>query len=117
SRWPIRRWRSLRHELVPAPLIRKVTARPAGDHPEMVEWDRPILHAAVALPEGRMLEIINLHLRAPLASPISGQRQAPLKWKSTAGWAEGFYLSNVKRAGQALEARLVVDSLFDEDPD
>jgi predicted extracellular nuclease len=33
------------------------------------------------------------------------------------GWAEGFFLAAVKRAGQALEARLLVDTLFDVDPE
>jgi predicted extracellular nuclease len=33
------------------------------------------------------------------------------------GWAEGFFLASIKRAGQALEARLLVDSIFDDDPD
>jgi len=32
------------------------------------------------------------------------------------GWAEGFFLAAVKRAGQALEARLLVDRLFDAEP-
>ncbi len=117
SRWPVRRWRSLRHALVPPPLIRPVTAAPKSDEPQPVEWDRPVLHAELSLPGGGRLHIINLHLRAPLASPIAGQRQAPLVWKSAAGWAEGFFLSNVKRAGQALEARLIVDQLLDDNPD
>ena len=33
------------------------------------------------------------------------------------GWAEGFFLAAVKRAGQALEVRLLVDRLFDADAD
>ena len=33
-----------------------------------------------------------------------------------AAWAEGFYVSSIKRNGQALEARVVVDELFDADP-
>ncbi len=33
-----------------------------------------------------------------------------------AGWAEGFFVAAVKRAGQALEVRLFVETLFDEDP-
>ena len=38
-------------------------------------------------------------------------------WKSASGWAEGFYLASQKRAGQALEVRLFIDRLFDDDPD
>jgi hypothetical protein len=60
--------------------------------------------------------VINLHLRAPLAAVVAGQKAAPFVWKSVAGWAEGFYLAAMKRTGQALEARLYVDSLFDREP-
>jgi predicted extracellular nuclease len=50
-----------------------------------------------------------------LAAPIAGQKQSPLVWRSTQGWAEGFFLAAAKRAGQALEARLFIDRLLDED--
>ncbi len=58
-----------------------------------------------------------MHLKAPLASFIPGQKAGPFAWKSVAGWAEGFYLAAMKRAGQALEARLLVDRMFDDTPD
>jgi endonuclease/exonuclease/phosphatase family metal-dependent hydrolase len=116
SRFPIAASRQLRHDLVPPPLHRAVTADPPAAKRQAVAWDRPILHAAVALPGGKRLEIVNLHLRAPLASFVPGQKAGPFAWKSVAGWAEGFFLAAVKRAGQALEARLLVDRLFDADP-
>ncbi|MGE0151278.1 MAG: endonuclease/exonuclease/phosphatase family protein [Reyranellaceae bacterium] len=119
SRFPIVRQRSLRHVLVPPPAhglpIEAGTAMgkpPAGG----VVWDRPIQHVAVKLPAGRALEIVNLHLRAPLANHIKGGTLAPQIWRSTREWAEGFYVSSLKRIGQALEARLLVESLFDAEP-
>ncbi|MGE4217935.1 MAG: endonuclease/exonuclease/phosphatase family protein [Alphaproteobacteria bacterium] len=117
SRWPILESRSLRHDLVPPPLYRPVTALPPSAAAAPVEWDRPILHAAIALPGGRRLDLLNLHLRAPLAAPVAGQKQSSFVWRSAAGWAEGFYIAAMKRTGQALEARLLVDRLFDADPD
>ena len=36
-------------------------------------------------------------------------------WKTLAGWAEGYFLSAMRRAGQALEVRLLVEQLFDAD--
>jgi endonuclease/exonuclease/phosphatase family metal-dependent hydrolase len=117
SRWPIRRWRSIRHDLVPPPLARRITARPPDEAPQALEWDRPILHTTIALPWGLELEVVNLHLRAPLATPVPGQRHRPMVWKSAAGWAEGFFVSEIKRSGQALEARLLVDALLDDKPD
>lgn len=116
SRLPIRRTEQVRHELVAPPAYRSVTAKPRAAKPQPVEWDRPILHATVELPGGRALEIVNLHLRAPLATFVPGQKAGPFAWKSVAGWAEGFFLAAVKRAGQALEARLLVDRLFDAEP-
>jgi hypothetical protein len=63
------------------------------------------------------LHIVAVHLRAPRAAFIEGQKADAQTWRSMQGWAEGFFLAAIKRAGQALEARLFVDSLFDADPD
>jgi len=115
SRWPIRQWQSLRHDLIkplavalPAPSGRGIAALEAA-------WDRPLLHAVVPLPDGTLLQVIDLHLRAPLAAAIPVAKQPGKGWISAAGWAQGFYLAALKRQGQALEARLLVDRLFDAD--
>ncbi len=117
SRWPIVEQRQIFHELVPPPQYRMVTATPKPDVASPVTWDRPFLYTCIAMPTGPHLHVLNLHLRAPLAALVPGQKLAPFVWKSVAGWAEGFYLAAMKRSGQALEARLFVDSLFDRDPD
>ena len=117
SRWPIAEQRQIRNELVRPPRYRLASAIPPAEREIEVTWDRPLLYTAVALPNGRRLHVLNLHLRAPLAAFIPGQKLAPFVWKTVGGWAEGFYLSTMKRTGQALEARLFVDRLFDADPD
>lgn len=117
SRWPIVERRQVRHDLVSPPAYRPATAQPPADAPAPVEWDRPLLYARLAVPRAPALHVINLHLRAPLAAFIPGQKLAPFVWKSVAGWADGFYLAAMKRTGQALEARLLVDRLFDSEPD
>lgn len=117
SRFPIRRSAQLHHQLVAPPRHRLATARPESDCAAAVTWDRPMLHAEIELAPGRPLHVLNLHLRAPLAAVVPGQKERPFVWKTAAGWAEGFFLADVKRAGQALEARLLVDRLFDADPD
>lgn len=116
SRWPIRASRQYLNDLVPPPDYRPVSALPASDEPAPVRWERPILHATVTLPDGAPLHVVNLHLRAPLPAFIPGQKLEPFVWKSVVGWAEGTFIAEIKRAGQALEARLLVDSLFDADP-
>ncbi|MEQ8698553.1 MAG: endonuclease/exonuclease/phosphatase family protein [Bauldia litoralis] len=116
SRHPIREQTQVWNDLVPAPVHRFLAADPPDDAPVPVPWDRPLLHARIEV-GGRSLHVLNLHLRAPLASVVPGQKAGSFAWKTTGGWAEGFYLSALKRAGQALEARLLVDRIFDTEPD
>lgn len=115
SRWPVSGARLLKHDLVPPPAVRMVTANPPATGEEPVTWDRPVLHAQVDLPGGRPLHVFDLHLRAPLAAPVPGQKPTAQSWSSVGGWAEGFFLAAIKRAGQALETRLAVERLFDAD--
>jgi endonuclease/exonuclease/phosphatase family metal-dependent hydrolase len=116
SRPPIVDREQIRHDLVPAPSWRMITASPPADAAEPISWDRPVLRAAIDLGAGLRLHVINLHLRAPLAAPIPGQKEKPFAWRTVAGWAEGYFLAAVKRAGQALEVRLLVERLLDADP-
>ncbi len=114
SRWPISHVAQYANDLVPAPHYRCVTAEPPADD-DVVAWDRPILAARIALPGGATLHVINMHLKAPLASFVPGQKAGSFLWKSVPGWAEGYFLAAMKRAGQALEARMLADRIFDED--
>lgn len=117
SRFPVLAYDQVWHDLVEAPLFRPSTRRPPAAGPEAVEWDRPILHAALELPGGRRFEVVNLHLRAPRAAWLAGQKEGHGRWHSVPGWAEGFFLAAMKQAGQALEARLLVDRLLDGAPE
>ncbi len=115
SRFPIRARRELRHDLVAPPLHQLKTAIPPGGDAYPVKFDRPALVTDIELPGGDIATIINVHLKAPLASSIAGQKLEPFVWKSVAGWAEGYYLSALRRAAQALEVRYLVEELFDAD--
>ena len=117
SRLPILWSRQYWHDLVPPPEYAPVTAEPKGAGDRSIAWDRPALHVALRLDDGRALHVINLHLRAPLAAFVPGQKEGRFAWKTVPGWAEGFFIAAIKRSGQALEARLAVDRLFDDDPD
>jgi endonuclease/exonuclease/phosphatase family metal-dependent hydrolase len=112
SRWPIRHWRSLRHAYVEPPKLALATSR--GEKP--LEFDRPLLYAAVDLPGGRVLHLLDLHLRAPLAAAFPGGKQGGA-WRSTAAWAEGLHHAALLRNAQALEGRLLVEAIFEDDPD
>jgi endonuclease/exonuclease/phosphatase family metal-dependent hydrolase len=116
SRWPARESEALRHRLVPPLPYRSLTAAPAEARDLALEWDRPLLYAVFELPSGAPLHVVNLHLRSPLASPIPGQKLSAQSWGSLAGWAEGYFAATLKRSGQALEARLLVEQIFDAEP-
>lgn len=113
SRYPILRSAQISHELV-APLpCPKLPTDSAG---EPVSWDRPFLYAEIDCGGEHRLQIINLHLRAPIAAHVPEGRQHGA-WRSTPLWAEGFFRAALKRIGQALEVRLFIDRIFDEEPE
>ncbi|MCC7276171.1 MAG: endonuclease/exonuclease/phosphatase family protein [Alphaproteobacteria bacterium] len=113
SRYPIRDTRQVLHAYVPPLPWHWLTAPDGVD----VRFERPLLHVRIDVGGPRPLDLVNLHLRAPLPVAVPGQKAAPMQWNSVGGWAEGFFLSAMKRTGQALEARLLVERLFDEDAD
>jgi len=117
SRFPIVATDEVWNHLVDAPLYRCITSDPAQDTPQPVEWDRPFLYADVDLGGGCKLVVVNVHLRAPRAAYVPGQKQDRYSWKTMPGWAEGYFLATVKAAGQALEVRTFLDRLFDMTPD
>ncbi|WP_317931067.1 endonuclease/exonuclease/phosphatase family protein [Halioxenophilus sp. WMMB6] len=104
-----------RNSVIDTLQYRKVTAQPGEDDAKEVTWERPILHAQVTVPDLGLVHILNLHLKSRLASNIPGQKLG-FHWRSAAGWAEGYFLSSIKRVGQALEARILLDQLFTQDP-
>lgn len=116
SRFPIRARREVLHELVPEPHYRMITAVPRPSEPEPVTFDRPLLVADIEVPDGKVLTVINIHLRAPLAAAIPGQKLSAFVWRTVGGWAEGYFLAAMRRAGQALELRLLLEELFASDP-
>lgn len=115
SRHEITGFEQYRNDYAPAPAYRLVSAEPASSEAEEVSWERPILHARVELPDGRTLHVINVHLKSKLPTDIPGQKKDSYTWESASGWAEGYFLSSMKRVGQALETRMLIDSIFDSE--
>ena len=116
SRFDIVSHHQYRNDKIEAPAYRKVTAIPAEEAKD-VDWERPILLAEVKLQNNRSLHIINLHLKSKIPTTVSGQKIGSRTWKSASGWAEGYFLSSMKRVGQALETRIVIDELINQDED
>ena len=115
SSYPIKKSQQYRNDHLDTLQYRKVTAtEPPDTQAKELRWERPILHAQISITESVTVHIINLHLKSRLASNIPGQKERFL-WKSAAGWAEGYFLSSIKRVGQALETRILIDKIFDEE--
>jgi predicted extracellular nuclease len=113
SRFPIASSRQIKHEITPRPAYRRVTAIPPDANAIDITWERPILQASLTLPDRSTLHVLTLHLKSKLPTDIPGQRPSQFLWNSASGWAEGSFISAMKRVGQALETRMLVDSLFD----
>ena len=89
SRLPLLATREVRHSLVP-PLQHSVqTAEPADTDYKPLRFDRAVLVTDFHVGSGRRLSVVNLHLRAPLAATIAGQKLAPLVWKSVSAVGRG----------------------------
>lgn len=97
----------------PRPSYQMATAQPPDPNADPVRWERPILHVTLDIGSNLTLHVLNLHLKSKIASNIPGQKIDTFTWSSPSGWAEGSFISAMKRAGQALQTRLLVDGIFD----
>lgn len=66
---------------------------------------------------GAPLHVIVVHLKSKIPTDIPGQKLDTFTWRTASGWAEGFFVSSLKRMSQAVEVRRLVDQLLDEDID
>jgi endonuclease/exonuclease/phosphatase family metal-dependent hydrolase len=117
SRFEILEHHQYKHDFALAPRYQKVTAQPKENEAKEITWERPILHAKIQWDNERIVDLINVHLKSRLPTDITGQKVDNYTWKTSSGWAEGFFLSAMKRVGQALETRMLIDKLFDANED
>ncbi|MFK8053447.1 MAG: endonuclease/exonuclease/phosphatase family protein [Woeseiaceae bacterium] len=108
--------REILNDHVEKPVHKFATGNRVGQTTD-VGWERPLLYAPIETPTGDVLHVINAHFKSKRPTRIAGQGPDNFQWASAAGWAEGFFLSSLKRVGQALETRIFVDTLFDDDPE
>ncbi|WP_417670083.1 endonuclease/exonuclease/phosphatase family protein [Roseibium sp.] len=117
SRYPIEKVRVLHHAHVTPPLWRPGSVAAQGADDCSVRFDRPLLQVRLDIGGGKPLHVFVVHLRAPIASALPGGKLGAMAWKSTAAWAEGYFIASMKRVAQALDLRLAVDAILDEDTD
>ncbi len=113
SRFPISATDIVRDSSGPRPRYQMATADPEDVTANLLEWERPLLYNKIDVEPGRELHLINVHLKSKIASTIPGQKLGRFAWKSVAAWAEGTFISSMRRMGQALQSRLLIDGIFD----
>jgi endonuclease/exonuclease/phosphatase family metal-dependent hydrolase len=108
---------SKQHKPEGEPSYRRITAEPPDAGASTITWERPILYAKLKLDATRALHVLNLHLKSRIPTDITGQKTGQFTWKSAVGFAEGAFISSMKRMGQAVQTRKIVDGLFDAAPE
>ena len=116
TRLPILEYQQLHNTLVASPGYKRLTSIPPDASPVDIAIERPILHVLVDQVGGGPLHIINVHLKSKNPSDIPGQKIDAYTWRSADAWAEGTFISSMKRMSQALEVRRLVDQILDADP-
>ncbi len=107
--------REILNDFVDKPAYKYATGTNKGVIKD-IGWNRPLLYSIVKLPGDQKLHIINAHFKSKNPTDIPGEGEVDFKWNSVAGWTEGFFISSLKRVGQALETRIFIDSLFNANP-
>lgn len=115
SRFPILDHQQYKHKFAQPPSYRIVTAEPRQATAQEITWERPIVYAKIQLDNSHVLHLVNVHLKSKIPTNIPGQKVNDFTWKTSAGWAEGSFISSMKRVGQALETRQLLDELFKTD--
>jgi endonuclease/exonuclease/phosphatase family metal-dependent hydrolase len=106
----------LLNDLVAEPRYRRLTAIPPDTDAVAIGIERPILHVTVDA-GAVVLHVINVHLKSKIPTDIPGQKVDNFTWRTADAWAEGSFVSSMKRMSQALEVRRLVDRILDADPD
>ncbi len=114
SRFEITEQRQLKDERF-APHYGFVTTDKPQE-PKPIRWERPILHAILAV-ENRRLHVLNVHLKSKRPVNVPDREPEDFAYPSAAVWAEGSFVSAMKRLGQAVELRALIDEIFEEEPD
>ena len=113
--WMVEDTRQLRDSDMPMPRYDPLTDVPDGGVKE-IGWERPLLYARVRPPGAEPLHLINCHFKSKNPTAIVGQGPTEFMWKTAAGWAEGYFISSMKRVGAALGARVLIDQIFEAEP-
>ncbi len=115
---PVVAEQQIQNKLIAKPQYMRLTANPPDTKPVEITVERPILHVTLDLSQfgGGQLHVINVHLKSRIPTDIPGQKIDNYTWRTADSWAEGAFISSMKRMSQAVEARRLVDQILDADP-
>lgn len=115
SDWTVEESRQVRDRDMPMPQYDPLTDAPDAGV-KTIGWERPLLYVRARPPGGEVLHLINCHFKSKNPTSVAGEGPANFMWRSAAGWAEGYFISSMKRVGAALGARVLIDNIFATDP-
>lgn len=81
--------------------------------PRDIGWERPVLQTDVQMADGSVIHVLNVHFKSRIPTNIPGQKVNAYTWRSASAWAEGYFVSSMKRVGNAFGVRKIVDGLFE----
>jgi endonuclease/exonuclease/phosphatase family metal-dependent hydrolase len=116
TRLPVLAVEQLSNDLVAKLQYRRLTALPPDAAAVEIGVERPILYVQLDLGNGRRLHAVNVHLKSKIPTDIPGQRIDNFTWRTADAWAEGSFISSMKRMSQALEVRRLVDRILEAEP-
>lgn len=95
---------------------------PEDEGAKAITWERPILRVRINLGRDargnpRVLHLLNVHMKSKIPVAIKGRYDRRFGFnvfRDASSWAEGLFVSSMKRVGQAMEARMVIDTIFDD---
>lgn len=114
---PVTAREQLRNDLVEELSYQRLTAIPQDTAAVQIGIERPVLHVQLTLSDGATLHVINVHLKSKIPTNMPGQKVDNFTWRSADSWAEGSFISSMKRMSQAVEVRRLVDQILDTNPD
>jgi endonuclease/exonuclease/phosphatase family metal-dependent hydrolase len=114
---PVLAVEQLSNDLVARLQYRRLTALPPDAAAVEIGVERPILYVQLDLGSGRRLHAVNVHLKSKIPTDIPGLKIDSFTWRTADAWAEGSFISSMKRMSQALEVRRLVDRILEADPD
>ncbi|MDT0608458.1 endonuclease/exonuclease/phosphatase family protein [Croceitalea rosinachiae] len=107
----------VKNSLLTPPSYNYVTDTGAdADQAKEIKIERPIFYVKIRVNDDTILHVINLHLKSRNASNVTGQKINQFAWRNSSAWAEGYFVSSMKRVAQSIETRMLIDSIFEENP-